>query len=360
MSAHRGIGLLSLLLGLGACAGPEYAELEPLQIEVLVVGSATVSYDSLRVAVLYQGAQGGLEVGADVAVTATGTATLMTLLPPSTIERGARLEALQLPPSQQALLVARPRILAYLDLDGSESFQNGRQMTGPDQPLGADGYWQTLGRVVDPWAAIASLGPDAAQAYYRLTDNRFTPFIRLGREAGGNLVADTAPEPYALDATRLSITPADLACQGNLRNAESPPNEVLLWVDRSLDALVLCGLEVPHCLPVDTSTLTPPALPQGPVPNAFVARNSQCRRRRGVEVLIVQEDRLRCAPSTCGCANEISIEAVATATSAVKPPWWPCGETVDYCDSPLPLYQADPECYPQPEPEPDDEDQDDG
>lgn len=357
MSNGRSIGLLSLALALSACAGPEYSELEPLQIEVMVVGSATVSYDHLRVAVLYQSATGDLEVGADVAITATGTANLMTLFPPARVESGARLEALELPPSLQAVLVSRPRILAYLDLDGSESFQNGRQLTGPDQPLGADGYWQTLGRVVDPWATIQSLGPDAAQAYYRITNDRFTPFMRLGRQAGGSLVADTAPEPYALDATRLSITPADLACQGNLRNAESPPNEVLLWVDRSLDAEVLCGLEVPNCLPVDTSTLTAPALPDGPVPNAFVARNSQCRRRRGVEVLIVQEDRLRCAPSTCGCANEIKIEAVATATSALKPSWWPCGQTVDYCDSPLPLYQADPQCYPEPEA---DEDEDDG
>lgn len=337
-----------LALVASGCLTPESPLPGARDVEVMVVGSATVSYAQLRVVVLFEGDEGELETGADVAVTSTGTPVRLRLTAPA-LNTALRREALPLTPNGENIIVARPRIIAYLDLDGSESYQYGAQRFGPDQPLGADGYWHTLGWLPEPEAQLSALSPEGAQRYYEIAGQRYTPFVTLRRKADGTLIADEEGEPLEVDATRLSITPADLACQGNLRNAATPIPEILMWVDRSLEADTLCGLDVADCRPVDTSTLTPPALPDPELDNPFVATYAQCRRRRGLDLLVVETQRLRCEPSTCGCATAVGVVAVATSTSVPAPAWWPCGQQVDYCDSNLSLYRVDPACFPEPE-----------
>lgn len=343
--------LLTCLGGVGC--SPEAASLQPFTVSVNVVGSATIALDRLRlVAVLEGDDPGELAIGPDVTVTATGTPVQLELRSPEGFEVEVESQPLyvQLTDDGWGVQASRVRFVAYLDVDGSGDYQGGESLLGVDQPVGVDPYGQGVAWLADPEAQLAALPAAAIDAFYRATDDAYTPFLPF--MVGSTFMADESGLAIEVDVARHTIVNADLACRGSLYYGVDPPTEVLLWVDRSLDAQTLCGLEIGDCRPVDTSTLTPPALPDPALEalNPFVDTHAQCRQRGGVQVLVVEEARLRCDPTSCLCVNVDSVVAVATATTAT-PPWWPCGDTVEFCPSSLPLYRVDPACFPPPEDE---------
>lgn len=348
---------LACAFGLAACA-PEPATLQPFPASVNVVGSATIAFDRLRLVALLQGdGPEDFVLGPDVAITATGTPVQLELTHPADLELESLPFALRLSADGAGTLAARARFVAYQDLDDSGDFQIGEALFGPDRPVGLDEFWRGVAWLADPEEQVSLLSPEAAEGYYRATGDRYTAFVPVEVGANNVLSPDLSGEPILVDVSRHTIANADLACRRRLRNIFDPPPEVLLWVDDSLDAEALCGLELGDCRPVDTSTLTPPTLPDPDIVelNPLVDVNAQCRRQGGVQVLVIEEFRVRCETDTCDCYDVTSVLAVATSTSSAdEPEWWPCGEAVEYCPSTQPLYRVDPACFPPPE-EDDDE-----
>lgn len=339
--------LLAALVCSLSCSPPPDATLAPMPVAVEVVGSTTVALDHLRLVAMYEGDEGLLAFGPDVAVTSTGTPLTLELTHPGDIGPAPRQFGLRLTSDGQGVLVGRARLIAYIDHDRSESFQYGEQIFGPDQPLGIEDFWRGVAWMPQPELQVGGLTSEAAASLYRATGDRYTGIVPVVRVSDTELSPIASADPILVDLTRLSVVNADIACRRQLRNTSDPPPAVRLWVDRALDPGVVCGLEIADCRPVDTSTLTPPALPPPPEDrpdNPFVARNAQCRRRGGLEVLVIEEDRVVCNPPTCLCSDHVTIEAVATSTSSA-PRWWPCGEEVVRCPSNQPLYRVDPECF---------------
>lgn len=324
-----------------ACAPPLEAELQPLDVDIVVVGSATVAFDLLRVAIRFEGQAGEIEMGSDIAITSTGTLQTIRFEPPNlTRGRGSDL-SWQFLGTREGVPLGWPRLVAYLDHNRS-----GRLEAGPesvDQIVGADSQQRRVGWLFDTEATLATLSAEGIEGYYQVTGGRYTPFVLA---SGGLLSADdeVPPEPgIVIDASQLSIVNSDLLCGGFLRNGSEVPAKVELLVDLSLDPAIVCGLDIADCRPVDTSTLTAPVIPSPTGVNPVVRATAQCRRRLGVELLVIENQRIRCT-DRCVCTNHTTIEAVATSTAAEMPAWWPCGDTLSYCDSDLPLYRVDPEC----------------
>jgi len=337
--------LLLALFATPLACDVEPAGLVPQPVDVNVVGSATVAFDNLRLVAMVEGEDGALAFGPDVAITSTGTPVTIELTHTPDLGASPQQFPLRLTSDGQGLLVSRVRLIAYLDHDRSGSYQDGQSLFGPDQPLGIEQYWRGVASLPDPEAQVGLLSPEAAAGLYDATGGRFSGFVPVQLGGGGELAPDTSGDPFEVDTSRLSIVNADLACRRELRNTTDPEPVIRLWVDRALDPSATCGLDIADCRPVDTSTLTPPALPEGEPVNPFVATHAQCRRRAGLELLVLETRRVRCHPMTCACFDAVDVEAVATSTSA-PPAWWPCGDTVDPCPSTLPLYRVDPECFP--------------
>ncbi len=329
-----------LLSACAACAPPLVAELQPLDVEVMIVGSATVSFDALRVAVRFESLKGDIEMGSDIAITSTGAPYLLRIEAPSLTTAPASDLRLALDGTRDELHLAWPRLIAYLDHDHSGDFDP--SIDSPDQVLGTDSPQNRIGWLVDPEDALSRLSPEATESYYQATGGLYTPFLVYPLPQTTDLLP-VARLAIPIDASRLSIANSDLRCRGLLRNGPELEPEIKLWVDRSLDPAIVCGLDIADCRPVDTSTLTAPELPPQTRINPVVSRTAQCRRRLGVELLVLQEQRIRC-DGRCICAEAVKIEAVATSTSAEPPSWWPCGQELPYCDSSLPLYRVDPKC----------------
>lgn len=345
---RRGVLLgLAGLVGLSAaCGGSELEPPGPLEILIRPVGSSTLSLERLRLALLFRGAD-GVRVTRDIALTSTGADLPFTLRAPLDLEIPAPQTTVAIGTDGFGLRVQAARFVPYLDLDGSESFQDGRGLTGPDQVLGLESFFRTFGWVIDAETQLGAIPPEAAAAYYDATGGSYAAFVPMFRVNGAfQALTSTVPLPVEID--RHAIAPVDLACDRDLRVAPDPPARVRLLVDDRLDAETLCGLELADCAAVTLGPRPVTSTVAGRVDaNPFVDERLQCRRRGGLEVFVREIQRLRCRTSDCGCGQEITVEAVATTTTA-PPAWWPCGDeaVVDCPSDAVPLYRADPACVP--------------
>ena len=110
-------------------------------------------------------------------------------------------------------------------------------------------------------------------------------------------------------------------------------------VANTLDQVVMCGVEIPDCQGADlTDPASVPEPELAPERTDRFARVVQCRTNGSVQTLIVQEATRTCADCVCTMPPQATVY-FTDATGA--PPWWPCGDTIPFCTSPLPLYFMD-------------------
>ncbi len=96
-------------------------------------------------------------------------------------------------------------------------------------------------------------------------------------------------------------------------------------------------------LDLDLDATAPPALTDAQ--SAAFTRVVRCRQAGALEALIVYDARMDC--EQCSCAMKPHAD-VFYASAADLPAWWPCGTTVAFCESDLPLYAIDPACLTEP------------
>jgi hypothetical protein len=161
-------------------------------------------------------------------------------------------------------------------------------------------------------------------------------------QVGDRLYLPSEPMQIPIDITQAALAGTQLACGlEQIGLAETTP-EVHLSIHDTLDLGPLCEVGVGTCESVDVASLDPVELERAPI-DRYRRVRAQCSRRGALVALVVEEQRLRCDPSLCRCAVATTVDSVITATSAL-PPWWPCGERIEYCDANGPIYLIDSAC----------------
>ena len=328
----------AVCLGLlvGACAPAELPPPQPIDLEVVVVGSSTLADAPLRIAAVWSSPTSML-VTTDVAITSTESSMQFRLTEPDDpafIPKG--FEPMTIFAGREPYLSYRPSIVAYADRDGSESFGEGDAVVGIESE-------RTVAWLFDFESRFFELPPDFVATYYELTDQRYTPFLRAEPFVPGSFDRSVPTSASIFQSEPVLVTlggvvrPADqLRCGNQLLYLDDSTTQVALRVDTTLDAGEMCGLEVSDCKSV----------PLEPIGTPVAATSDddlvQCRKNDRAEVLVVEVRNLDCE-THCFCRVRDVVTAWATSTSSA-PSWWPCGRSVDFCDSSLPLYRADATC----------------
>lgn len=333
-----------------ACAPSELGPPLPAEVQLIAVGTTTLSLDRLRIAGLYSAAD-AIETTADVSVTATGAPVIGTLMAPAgkVAVRNLQIEVGEL----GNFVGGEVRFFGYLDADGSGDFSNGPDLNGPDQVVAAAPPSPSYAWLPELGTQLLNQTPEAVEEFYSFTAGRYTAFLpvrvfgsdgpALGLSSARVFVRSSATRPTTIP---VSITSPELA-RHTLLCPESLEGEGLteaqVRVDPSAGGEVLCALAIPDCTTTTVAELQAPDLPLDEVDSLTLRTTVQCRRSGRRESLVVEVERLRCSTSPCHCERVTRIDAIVTSTGAT-PTWWPCGNAVDFCDSSLPLYRADPSC----------------
>lgn len=324
-----------------ACAPSELGPPLPGEVRLLAVGTSTLSLDRLRVAGLYRNDE-AIDTTADVAVTATGTPVIGVLTAP-TIDLSARSD-FRLRVGQQGNFVARGiRFFGYLDADGSGGFSNGPDLNGPDLVVAAAPTSPSYAWLPELNDQLSAQTPETVEEFYSLTGDRYTAFLPftapgLAPTAGS---ANIPPPTIVVSLATAEFARHALLCVQSLAGEDL--TEARVRVDPSAGGDGLCALAIPDCSTATVAELEAPELPRQDLDDLSVQTTVQCRRSGRREALVIESMRLRCSSSPCRCQRVTQVEAIVTSTGAT-PGWWPCGETVEVCDSSLPLYRADRSC----------------
>ena len=259
--------------------------------------------------------------------------------------------------TQQSIVVHVPRIAIYRDDDGSGDFTpwNLDDDDPPDQIVAVNGSGTTVvAGVRDFEFEFRRLPAVDVNTYYSRTNGVHTDFIRFPGATStltpsiltsfglpvASLYFDDSPVP-ARDIRCINSSPFQSMPELQpISAAGTSSRSITILVDDSIDAESICGLSTPNCQPVDITTTTTAV----PTPLASAGRRifSQCRFSPSFESLVTLQAELQC-DRDCNCGWVERQQALIVRTSST-PAGWPCGDTVDFCGSDLPLFRIDEAC----------------
>ena len=257
--------------------------------------------------------------------------------------------------TRESVIIHIPRVVVFQDADESGDFTPWTT-SGPitDPIFAINGRDATVVTAVrDLEAELVDLTATDVNTFYELTNGANTPFIIFpGRTSTltPNRVA-FSERPVVSMYFEDSDEPArDVGCIESRQfqpEAQLQPisatgtssRSVSILVDTSLDADAICGLTTPNCLSVDANTVT--ATVPDDVQTAGRRSFARCRTGGSLQSLVTFEAELRCEGCDCGWVERSRAIVVQTSST---PPDWPCGDTVPFCVSTLPLFQIDEAC----------------
>jgi hypothetical protein len=347
--------LPAALMALWACSvsGPEQPLPSSVQVMVVNPHELTVS-GPLRYAVVWTLGEGeGIVVTADGSVDAIEGLLEVPLELPSVsmLSDLDPIETLAMNPAGAGSRAPshRPHLVVYSDVDTNGLFEPAvLGVNGPDSVFAIDdGRLASVAAFLDLDKALSRFSIEEAGIFYRATDGRYTPFVRVIETYPGFVVIDiSSSEPMMLTLRDSPVPEAQLACRREYvleyGSGVYATSRVALLVDDALDAAAVCGAAIPDCTSVDLETMGSPSLE--PQDTGDDLRLIQCRTSVHLESLVIHEAERVC--EECVCTMRASVQAFIV-DPALPPTWWPCGDAIDYCDSQLPLYVIDPECVPE-------------
>lgn len=258
--------------------------------------------------------------------------------------------------TRDRITVHVPRVALYRDDDGSGDFTAWNLDEEPvDRIVAVNGAGATSVAAVRNFeTALTGLTAVDVNTFYSLTDGLHTPFLRFAGATSTltpDVLAASGPPIVSLYFDDSEIPARDVRCVSTAPFQTEPElpsisatgtssRTVAVQVDETLDVEVVCGLSTPNCRGVDIETVTTTT----PADLRTAGRRvlSQCRRSASFESLVTLNAELRCEECSCGWVERHDALVVRTAST---PPGWPCGQTIAYCPSPLPLFRVDEACF---------------
>jgi hypothetical protein len=346
MSPTRGKAAGLSVLILCACGIDQHKVPQSSSARIAATNPLNMIFSSaLRGAVVWTSSS--LVVSADVALDLAQASTTVPLTPVSAdVENQVTpVESVELSKTT-TLSIYRPRLIVYEDVNGSGVFEPGPPLAnGVDVVRAIDqGTAVSVADLLDLDHVLRGLSLEEAQAYYELTDGVYTPFIFVTTSSGGlALMRKDDVEPISLRLSDSAVPQEELACGRNrvtiYGDGTGATRNIHALVAQTLNASLVCGVDIPDCHSVDLANLAEPSLTATRT-DAFV-RLLQCRTDGVIQSLIVQEAERTC--NNCVCPMT-PLATVYFTDAASAPPWWPCGVSIAFCDSTLPLYFMDTTC----------------
>lgn len=251
-------------------------------------------------------------------------------------------------PSQTNIDVYRPRVVIYEDIDQSGDFAPTSVLHGVDRIVAIDSSTgvPSFAVVPDLDTVLSRMSLEETTAYYAASGNRYTPFIRVQSASGYlELVESVRADPVRLDLADSPVPAERFVCGRSAvyiyGDPLEPATHLTVDVDSTINAADVCGATIPACA---SSVFADMSVPDFSVSDTQAHRRVvQCRLTDRFQVVIIQDAVLTCAD--CMCNYETTANAYFAPVDTV-PAWWPCGVSITYCDSTLPLYDIDSACVP--------------
>lgn len=288
-------------------------------VDVVWTGSTTVALSRLRYGA-YDGFFPGqvrvetppLATFADVALTATTATTALTLRAPA----GGAQYTYGLALSETEIIAIVPiAFVTYLDVDDSSDLGVG------DLVVAESGFDVSGWAYLPDREAQLSLLSLRAQLYFReLVPDARELFIARPDQYGGGVF----PPPVAMELESAAARAFRLGCA--LSTTLPLVRTTSVVIAPGIDPLRACGLDASSCLSAPLEPLGSPVIPEGE------ATRAQCRPRSDLEFLLVET--LGWSRSLDSCTEGPTSEVLAyVSTASAAPSWWPCGDTVERCDT---------------------------
>jgi hypothetical protein len=212
----------------------------------------------------------------------------------------------------------RPRVVVYQD--GNRDGELSLEETSSDRVVATD---VTVGvaALLDPEDAFRRMKLEQARQYY--SDGRgYSRFLFV--TASGSELRVTAPVTIFLVGGTHAARREDILC-GRTVTPQRLAVQTRALVDDTLDPAVSCPRGVAECTGVSFEELPPLEYESA----GDVQRYASCRRSSDLASLTVSESTVEC--DSCLCKETPGI-SIYLASRQATPSWWPCGDTVDYCD----------------------------